>query len=416
MKKNGSITIDVGDYAIKENDTDNKSAGRLNLDFKRKSIIDNNQTRYYYPLEAYNASYTSVIMQDKVNSEVYKDIYEYVNNICKNDDVKVAFYTALGRERESQYKGNNSLLIESSIPEPEEQIPNGFQIGDFVNYDAGTWKQEDIEAIKTGLKTDLSTANGKAELPTKNFQFGGFTAGSSRNGNATPASTQYNYIKEKKLDGTEVAITGWRVFDIDGDIVTLISAGTPEDYYHSQPYSYNPYGGYAYESEYILTENVNGSWSNGAEESQNYQIRDWKNYINTAQKAEKATVLTKKKLDSWYTKYINIVNANVKDDSTFQKIYYDASYYKYQNIIDNFSKYNLVTATAEIGHYVFMPYSPGVIGNNTGYCKQGIRILVTLSPDAKFTKANPGTKTLTGGNMDKYGGDQTYNVWDIITE
>ena len=100
--ENNIITVNVGNYS---GTTDSRSVGRINLDFRRKSITDNNNTKYYYPLQGYDASYTSVVMQDEVNSKSYKDIYEYVNTEC-DDNVKKAFYTALGREREGQYKSN----------------------------------------------------------------------------------------------------------------------------------------------------------------------------------------------------------------------------------------------------------------------------------------------------------------------
>ena len=223
----------------------------------------------------------------------------------------------------------------SEIYDAEGTNPNGLHIGDFVNYDAGTWTEEEINAIQTGLKTSLVTANGSTSLPNTAFQFGGFTAGASRNGNATPFDTTYNYVKDA---GTGEAITGWRVFDIEGDTVTLISAGNPEDYYH--PYGTN----YAYISEYILTGNINSSWSSGGTDSANYQIRNWSNYVNTAQKAESATVLTKSRLDDWYTKYTDTPNANTFTRSTFQKIYDDSAYYKYQNMVDNYSHYWLSAA------------------------------------------------------------------------
>ena len=39
-------------------------------------------------------------MQDNVTA--YKDIYQYISN--QNNNLKQAFYTALGRERYGQYK------------------------------------------------------------------------------------------------------------------------------------------------------------------------------------------------------------------------------------------------------------------------------------------------------------------------
>ena len=97
---NGSITVDDGVYG-----NGLHCAGRLNTDFDRKFLAtDDGKTYYYYPLSEYYASYDSVVMQNNVNT--YEDIYAYVNN-SGNNDLKQAFYTALGRERASKY---NSIV------------------------------------------------------------------------------------------------------------------------------------------------------------------------------------------------------------------------------------------------------------------------------------------------------------------
>ena len=297
--------------------------------------------------------------------------------------------------------GNSLASKPSEIFDADGTNSNGLHIGDFINYDAGTWTQEEINAIQTGEIGSLVTANGSTELPNTAFQFGGFTAGSSRNGNATPYSTTYNYVKDAS---TGSAITGWRVFDIEGDTVTLISAGTPEDYRHN--YGTN----YAYISEYILTGNINSSWSDGATQAENYQRRDWSNYINTAQKGESATVLTKSRLDEWYTKYTNTPNADTWDtDETFRLIYTDPAYQKYQNMVDNYSYYWLSAAYHSNSLYFVHPLYRGVNYYNDDAF--GVRVLVSLTSEVKLEKA--GTKTVTGGNTTTYGGDQTYNVWNI---
>ena len=107
---------------------------------------------------------------------------------------------------------------------------NKLHIGDFINYTAGDWKQEEITAIQTGENSSLKTANGdNTELPSENYQFGGFTTGDSRDGNAKPRDDFYNGIKD--LEGNE--ITGWRLFDVNKEknTLTIISAGCPEDYF-----------------------------------------------------------------------------------------------------------------------------------------------------------------------------------------
>lgn len=84
---------------------DKRSAGRLNLDFERIALTDNIKTYYYYPLKDYNASYNSIVMQNDVTT--YEDIYTYVNG--QSDDLKIAFYTALGRERAGQYSLSSTM-------------------------------------------------------------------------------------------------------------------------------------------------------------------------------------------------------------------------------------------------------------------------------------------------------------------
>ncbi len=74
------------------------SAGRLNLDFKRRYVTDTSQTQtyYYYQMRNFKASYNSVVMQDKVTT--FDDIYKYISGVSEN--YQRAFYTALGRERQ----------------------------------------------------------------------------------------------------------------------------------------------------------------------------------------------------------------------------------------------------------------------------------------------------------------------------
>lgn len=106
LEPGGTITVNAGDYQGADDGFGKKirSAGRVNLDFRRKLITDDDNSiyYYYYPLQAYNASYKSIVMQDDVTT--YDDIYAYVNS--QSDELKKAFYTALGREREGQYKSN----------------------------------------------------------------------------------------------------------------------------------------------------------------------------------------------------------------------------------------------------------------------------------------------------------------------
>ena len=96
--KNGTVKINSGKYA--QNSNNYTSAGRLNLSFKRDVLTNGESKYYYYPIQDYNASYNSIIMQNDVDT--YDDIYAYVND--QSYELKVAFYTALGRERAGMHK------------------------------------------------------------------------------------------------------------------------------------------------------------------------------------------------------------------------------------------------------------------------------------------------------------------------
>lgn len=98
LKNEGNIRVNAGVYSASANNY--ISAGRANLSFKRDVLANGDRTVYYYPLNKYNASYNSVVMQDDMDT--FDDIYTYVNT--QSTELKTAFYTALGRERASKYK------------------------------------------------------------------------------------------------------------------------------------------------------------------------------------------------------------------------------------------------------------------------------------------------------------------------
>ena len=265
------------------------------------------------------------------------------------------------------------------------------KVGDFVNYSAGTWNEADMTKIKnSGAKI---AANNSTNKPSQAFQFGGFTVGSSKDGNATPYNSSYAYVTDKS---TGSAVTGWRVFDVDGDNVTLISAGCPEDYYHSGNTNY------AYISEYILSGNTNTSASSDLGLGSTYTARDWSMYENSDYGSGiTATALTKTRLDQWYNKNYNLTSANVYDDNTFQKIYGTNN----ESLIDNYSYYWL--ASARSSSYVCrVDPDRRDVGNNN-HNVFGVRVLVSL-PSGISTSEPVGTKTVTSR-----GTDYTYNVWNI---
>ena len=266
-------------------------------------------------------------------------------------------------------------------------------IGDFINYTARTWNETDMTTIaKTGV-----TPNNSTSLPSSSYQFGGFVVGGSRDGNATSYSTSYAYVQDK---ATGSAVTGWRLFDVSDDgVITLISAGCPEDYYH--PSGTNC----AYISEYILTGNTNSNAENLGLGS-TYKSRDWSMYVNEKYKGTtaSATALTKSKLDTWYSKYITKSDgANTWTAPTFKLIYGT----RYESLIDNYSYYWLSSASNRISVYSVNPNFKCVYNGND-INAIGVRVLVSLTSDVKLSDKATGTKTIVSRNK-----EYIYNVWNL---
>ena len=101
--ENDTVELVSGNYG-----SDYSSAGRLNLSFTRKYIMNSNATYYYYPLKEFNASYNSIVMQSKVTT--YDDIYQYISE--QSDEYKKAFYTALGRERQGKFISSRKSFVQ----------------------------------------------------------------------------------------------------------------------------------------------------------------------------------------------------------------------------------------------------------------------------------------------------------------
>ncbi|MBO6233797.1 MAG: hypothetical protein J6N78_07105, partial [Clostridia bacterium] len=299
------------------------------------------------------------------------------------------------------------------------QLP---KVGDFVTYDAGTWIADETDGkIKLSVKDENGVpskidANTSTNLPSSNWQFGGFAAGSSKNGNATPFTSSYNYVK----DSSRNAVTGWRIFDIADDGITLISAGCPEDYYH--PCGTN----YGYISEYILTGEDN-SPSNVTLTGlgSTYKARDWTADYGDSSRNITASVLTKSKLEDWYKKYVDSGTTNLYFNATnygsttgqtiFQKIYKKTTNAinsgKYESLIDNYSTYWLASARSDYPYDVYDVESYYRNMRNSSQFALGVRVLVSLPSSISLKETPSGTKELVDPR--DANNTYTYNVWDI---
>lgn len=107
-------TLDDSNIVEKQNvDQYTSYAGRLKLDFEKKTL-DAETNKKYYPIREYLASYTSIVgSSGVVDITQYKDMYGYMNSLGSGcEDLKKTYYVALARERMSAYNVNNGLKEE----------------------------------------------------------------------------------------------------------------------------------------------------------------------------------------------------------------------------------------------------------------------------------------------------------------
>lgn len=369
---------------------------------------------------------------------------EYNNKVREEQELLGEINNSIKGDNESGEEGENpddqwvsfGEIFQDLSPWEEGYDPNKIHIGDFIAYDAGTWTTEEINNIKVGLKGNEITANGSTDLPTGDYQFGGFTAGMSKN----KSVTQNAYVQEVAENGQKQALEGWRVFDYNEDTgaITLISAGSTEYYNHPLSMEYTDFRNIpdefarGYTSVFILTNKIDLSleslyeWENRLNSDgtgmldamtlnltpeyykENYTTRNWDNYLNKEQGAVGATILTAERTLNWYTK------GNF--DIDVEMMIYDL-------IEENIGHHIvLINGDDESGFWIPSPInyinseSVSVVGDDliqAGYYAgtKGIRPIITLSPNVKISKESIGTKKIEG---DTWG--EEFKIWDLKYE
>ena len=131
----------LNDSSIPRKDDQNYSsyAGRLKLDFEKKTLDAETNTKYY-PIRDYLASYTSIVgSSGVVDITQYKDMYGYMKSLNAKaietgksyEYLKKTYYIALARERMSAYNVNNGLKEED-----KEQVAvkkNNYHIPSYID-------------------------------------------------------------------------------------------------------------------------------------------------------------------------------------------------------------------------------------------------------------------------------------------
>ena len=235
-------------------------------------------------------------------------------------------------------------------------------VGDFVNYDAGTWNEADFTKITSSAGNP--TVNKSEDLPTTQGEFGGFAAGQSRNSNSKPYST--SYIPEH---------SGWRVWDIDESIgeITLISAGHPETYYHER--------------------------NSSAASTNILRNRDCSMYENEYAKSGSAHILTGQEAAEWYNKQFRTNYTIVDNGGSSSSTFYAKAFTTAEpiSVLENGSYYWLASPYNIYDLYDVNPYDRDV-GDNYNHAF-GVRVLVSLESDVQVKEG-----TATGG----------VTTWDIV--
>ena len=262
-------------------------------------------------------------------------------------------------EREAQQLNdlmNDIDIYISGLPiEKITPIAQKVKVGDYVNYDAGTWTAEDLTKITSsaGNPTLHSSVNdattGNQTKPTTQGQFGGFELGQSRNTNSTEFASNY-----------KPRTAGWRVWNIDTTTgeVTLISAGHTETYYHAN-------------SKSVASTNI-------------LKNRNCTMYENSYAKTGSAHILTGQEAATWYNKQYGTNYTIVENGSNTSSTFYAKTFSTDEpiSVLENGSYYWLASAYDSGNLYRVNPGYRFVDGNdNYGF---GVRVLVSLKSDVQL--------------------------------
>ena len=286
---------------------------------------------------------------------------------------KTATYVVTGKTpRKTAYEYKVKVYDEAENSKESDVISFGtkgteiakvVKVGDYVNYDAGVWTEEDLAKItsSTGNPTLHSTVNdattGNQTLPTEQGQFGGFELGQSRNTNST------GFTYNETTYNPETA--GWRVWNINNGtgVVTLISAGHPETYFNEGKKS--------------------------SVTSALLKARDCSMYVNKY--GTEAHILKGPELATWYNSKFG-TSYTITENSGSNSTFWNKEFTSQEpiSILNNGSYYWLATAYNSTNMYAI---SIKKVNNNSGNCAFGVRMLVSLKSDV-CVEQNSGDGTL----------------------
>lgn len=231
-----------------------------------------------FTIKVSNASETSIKIKGTAtdNQSGIKDYSYYVKTssgtvVNKKEHTTDASWDVTGLTNGTEYivymiaydnVGNETKSNEKKIT---VQKPLNYATSGVVQYDAGTWTQEEINELGSLYNYNSSHTASTA----LSFTFGGFKAGDSRNSSVTPQSGYRTpkYEGWQVLESEEKTVNGEKRLYIK----SIVHAGAPENfvYYYSQTND-------AYRAEYILS---NGKTKNSSLTSNiPTKTRNWDKY------------------------------------------------------------------------------------------------------------------------------------------
>ena len=235
----GGNTTEPGDtgnyyYSIltkpDEFEHEDELVGIYNVDLKRKEVEYNKQKYYYYP-KLYFERNTDLVNIDAEKTDVTKNQYVYNGNIYKYIDKLVgaspddstkgykiakAFYTALGRERESRYNQRNNYEKLLTKMTDEEQELAWFN-SQFTKYKGMRTVSEIKQLIQEAKNNNAKYANEDEDMRV-NVKRGGYPNSTAYYENGTLGSPNLNAAGRNMLNNTPNYKSGsFVVTDAQGD-------------------------------------------------------------------------------------------------------------------------------------------------------------------------------------------------------
>lgn len=298
-------------------------------------------------------------------------------------------YTVTDEDLQNAYVEDAPIMMSiSQIYDENKSYEEGYDedllhIGDFVNYQLGTWEKSEVIEVEEITNQEF--------VLEEDVLFSGIEEGQSKN--------EYKEDAEQLLE-----VGGWRVFDVnlETEEITLISTGTVEEYNVSNVDSEN----LAYISEYVLNGNILET-EDEFKVDEEYNVRNFSVYEN--EYAKEAKVLTKTDLEDWYGKFLGTVETNLEEKEIFETIYNEENS-DYLNLIDNGEEY-LVGIVEENSEVLKLEQENKEVSTVLEDESVGIRILVTLQGEIKIDTEETAKKEVISEDE-----TSVYNVWNIGLE